>query len=140
MTASLLSRLKDYNPLSDNDDFSCVVPSLEELIEELKMLLTSRVRLSDIESIPALNDSVLNYGVNECFNNIIEIDSRRMMMETHLKNTVARFEPRLTQVLLTSSIDTPQTFIFILQGRYFETPVIVELIWNFYSGVFYFNE
>lgn len=140
MTASLLSRLSDDHPLREEDDHLCASQVYDRLLSELKMLLMSRSRLPDIEDIPLINASVLNYGIDESFCKINEINSRRVVLESRLKNVIARFEPRLSQVSLTSNTDKTQAIIFEIQGFYFTTPVKLKLIWNDCTGRFYFNE
>ncbi|WP_330984096.1 MULTISPECIES: hypothetical protein [Enterobacterales] len=140
MTTSLLSRLSDNYPLREEDDYPWALQPYEVLLSEFKMLLTSRARLPDIENIPLINASVLNYGIDESFSKTNEIGSRRLMMETRLKNTIARFEPRLTQISLTSNMTDSHTICFILRGVFFLTPIVLELTWNDSTGRFYFNE
>lgn len=140
MTASLLSRLSDNYPFREEDDYPWASQPYETLLNELKMLLTSRARLPDIENIPQINASVLNYGIDESFSKINETGSRRLMMETRLKNTISRFEPRLTQISLTSNMNDSNAIYFILRGIFFLTPIELNLIWNDCTGRFYFNE
>ncbi|EMF07047.1 GPW/gp25 family protein [Serratia marcescens] len=141
MTASLLSRLSDNQPLREEDDDTWALPPHDTLLNELKMLLMSRARLPGIEENPLLNASILNYGIEEESprkNN--ETNSRRLGLETRLKNTILRFEPRLSQMSLTSNIDDEHAFRFILRGVYSDTPIVLELTWDDYIGRFCFNE
>lgn len=140
MTASLLFRLTDDHPLHEEDDYHWALQTHNSLLGELKMLLVSRARLPDIENIPLINTSVLNYGIDESFSKINEINSRRLVMENRLKNAIARFEPRLNHVLLTSNMDNIHNILFKIHGFYFTTPVELEITWNECNGIFYFNE
>jgi type VI secretion system protein ImpF len=140
MTASLLSRLSDNYPLRTEDDYHWVEQTQDILLTELKMLLMSRVRLLDIENIPLINSSVLNYGIDESFSKIEEINARLPMLETRLKNAFSRFEPRLTNVKLSSSTNNLQAMNFILHAHYLHQPVTIELRWDDCTGRFYFNE
>ncbi|EPL4526988.1 GPW/gp25 family protein [Enterobacter asburiae] len=140
MTASLLSRLSDNHPLHSEDDFHWAGQTQDALLSELKMLLMSRVRLLDIENIPLINSSVLNYGIDESFSKIEEINARLTVLETRLKKAVSRFEPRLTNVELTSSTSNLQVMNFILHANYLHQPVTIELRWDDCTGRFYFNE
>lgn len=100
----------------------------------------SRARLPDIENIPLINTSVLNYGIDESFSKIHEINSRRQVMENRIKNAIARFEPRLKQVVLTSDLDDAQAICFTLRGTYFSRHIVLVLTWSDCTGRFYFNE
>ncbi|KJX01438.1 hypothetical protein RZ87_02510 [Enterobacter roggenkampii] len=140
MTTSLLSRLSDNHPFNQENDYPWASQTDEALLCELKMLLMSRARLPDIEEIPLINSSVLNYGIDESFSNIYEINSRRKVMENRIRNTITRFEPRLEQVELTSYTDDAQAICFTLRGVYFSRPVVLVLTWNDSIGRFYFNE
>ena len=140
MIASLLYRLSDNNPLREEEHYQLVSPPHRTLLNELKMLLMSRAQLPYIEDIPRINISILNYGINGTFSNIDEKDSRRLILEARLKNAIARFEPRLSQVTLTGNADNSHVISFILRGFYISTPIALELTWNDCSGRFYFNE
>lgn len=140
MTPSLLVRLSDNYPLNEEDDYHWAIQSHDVLLNEFKMLLMSRARLPNIEDIPLVNASILNYGIDESFSKINGINSRRLIMELRLKSVIARFEPRLTQVSLTSYMDEPEGIHFILRGVYLLTPIELELTWNDCTGRFYFNE
>ena len=140
MTASLLSRLSDNHPLHTEDDYHWAVQTQDSLLNELKMLLMSRVRLLDIENISLVNNSVLNYGIDESFSKIEEINARLSMLENLLKKAISRFEPRLTNVELTTSTNDLQAMNFILRAHYLHQPVTIELRWDDCTGRFYFNE
>jgi len=140
MFASLLYRLSDNHPLNEKDDYSWGSPPHTVLLSELKMLLMSRARLPDIEDIPLINTSVLNYGIAESFSKTDDINYQRLVLETRLKNALARFETRLGQVSFTSNTDNPQAISFILRGSYFSTSIALELTWNESTGRFYFDE
>lgn len=140
MTNSLLLRLSDNNPLRAEDDYQCEEMTFEALLAELKMLLNSRARYSGIDDIPLINGTVVNYGIDESFSNVIEIDVRRATLEARLKNVIARFEPRLTQVTLACDPNHAQIMQFTIQAYYLHTPIFLSLSWNDSIGRFYFNE
>jgi len=140
MTASLLSRLSDNNPLSVEDDYHWDKDEQGALIAELKMLFNSRARLPNIEDIPLINASILNYGFNESFSNILEVSARRSVMEQRLRNMLARYEPRLTQVSLTSNKESTEFISFMLQAYYQQQPIVLALKWDDCTGRLYFYE
>ncbi|NTZ52934.1 hypothetical protein [Citrobacter gillenii] len=140
MTSSLLSKLRDDHPLHAEDDFLWEKLSHADFLSELKMLLTSRIRQPEIESIPQINSSILNYGIDESFSKINEVDSRLPTMEIRLSMAIARFEPRLTHLTLQSFTDDLQAMTFIINANYMHKRITLELRWDDCTGRFYFNE
>lgn len=139
MSLSLISRLCDDQPFSEEDEQSWDEDSHVTILSELKMVLTSRVRQAALEDIDLINSSILNYGIDESFSKIDELSTRRIILEQRLKNAIARFEPRLTSVSLFSDI-TEQEILFTLQALYRDVPFTLELQWKDCTGRFYFNE
>ncbi len=140
MIYSLLLTLSDNHPQKTEDDYHCEALSHQELLTELKMLLNSRVRYPGIDAIPLINTSVLNFGIDESFQQTAELTPRRNIMEQRLKVAITRYEPRLTQVSITSKQSSPEEIAFTLQAYYLHQPLTLRLIWNDGVGVFYFDE
>ncbi|MFX2610778.1 hypothetical protein [Enterobacter mori] len=141
MSASLLSRLSDNHPQrEEEDDYWWENDISKMLLTELELLFTSRVRQAGIEAIPLVNASILNYGINESLWTVTEANTRRLVMEQRLLNLLSRFEPRLTRVSLTSTMDNPAFILFTLNAYYMQSPVVIELKWNDCTGRFYFDE
>lgn len=138
--ASLISCLTDNAPLDKEEHYSQVSNMRETLLAELKMLFTSRARIPAIEDIPLINASVLNYGVDESFSKTNEPSVRYLVMEQRIKKVIIRFEPRLSQVSVNSHTDNPGFIQFTLHAYYFHVPVVLNLIWDDYTGKFYFDE
>lgn len=140
MIHSLLLTLSDNHPLREEDDYQCEALSHHQLLTELNMCLSSRARYPGIEEIPLINTSVLNFGIDESFQQTNELTPRRTIMEHRLKTAIARFEPRLTQVSITSKQDKPEEIQFNVQANYLQKRLTIQLIWNDDTGVFYFDE
>jgi len=140
MIHSLLLTLSDNHPLREEDDYQCEALSHHQLLTELNMCLSSRARYPGIEEIPLINTSVLNFGIDESFQQTNELTPRRTIMEHRLKTAIARFEPRLTQVSITSKQDKPEEIQFNVQANYLQQRLTIQLIWNDDTGVFYFDE
>ncbi|KIS45671.1 GPW/gp25 family protein [Kosakonia radicincitans] len=140
MIHSLLLTLSDNHPLREEDDYQCEALSHHQLLTELNMCLSSRARYPGIEEIPLINTSVLNFGIDESFQQTNELTPRRTIMEHRLKTAIARFEPRLTQVSITSKQDNPEEIQFNVQANYLQKRLTIQLIWNDDTGVFYFDE
>ncbi|QJT81115.1 GPW/gp25 family protein [Kosakonia sp. MUSA4] len=140
MIHSLLLTLSDNHPLREEDDYQCEALSHHQLLTELNMCLSSRARYPGIEEIPLINTSVLNFGIDESFQQTNELTPRRNIMEQRLKTTIARFEPRLTQVSITSTQVKPEHIKFEVQANYLNKHLTIRLIWNDDTGVFYFDE
>ncbi|MRT15088.1 hypothetical protein GJV07_22675 [Enterobacteriaceae bacterium RIT711] len=140
MLTSLLSRLSDNHPWHNEDDYPWELSANDILLAELKMILTSRVRMINIEDLPLVNESIINYGIDESFSKIQEISKRLDVMEMRLKNVIARFEPRLTNVSITNNINQNAIVTFYLQASYLNSSFVLEMKWNDCTGRFYFNE
>jgi type VI secretion system protein ImpF len=140
MIHSLLLTLSDNHPLREEDDYQCEALSHHQLLTELNMCLSSRARYPGIEEISLINTSVLNFGIDESFQQTNELTPRRTIMEHRLKTAIARFEPRLTQVSITSKQDKPEEIQFNVQANYLQKRLTIQLIWNDDTGVFYFDE
>lgn len=140
MATSLLYRLSDNNLLlEDDNNFYALLP-YDVLITEIKMVLNSRVRQQEIEDTPLISDTILNYGIDESFTKVSEVKTRMPLLETRLRQAISRFEPRLKNVSLTSSVDDFRGIFFNLHACYINQPLTLELRWDDYTARFYFNE
>lgn len=140
MNSSFILRLSDNYPFSEEDNDHWNVDNWDNLLLELKMLFNSRSRSNDIEDVEYVNSSVLNYGFNESFSDVLEVGARRRVLEQRLINTLSRFEPRLDKVSLKSIEEPNDSILFRVSAYYKNTPVMIELTWDDCIGRFYFNE
>lgn len=136
---SLLLRLSDNYPQIKDEHYRTEDKSTW-LLSELKMLFSSRSRFAYIESIPLVNASVLNYGINESVSQIHESEHRKIVIEERIKNTLQRFEPRLTDVAIITKTDNPSNVTFEINALHKTLPVKFALVWDDCTGKFYFNE
>ncbi|WP_459176696.1 type VI secretion system baseplate subunit TssE [Ewingella americana] len=136
---SLLCRLSDNHPRIEKDDYRTEEKSTW-LLNELKMLFSSRSRFSHIEIIPLVNASILNYGIDESVSQIHEVEHRKIVIEERIKNALQRFEPRLTEVDVITRTDNPSSVMFEINAMHKELPIKIELVWDDCTGKFYFNE
>lgn len=136
MFASLLTRLTDNDLSVSEDDFNYPPLAINELSKELKLLLTSCARIPNLEKEKRINQSVLNYGINnELTNSENEQDYRLILL-----HTISRFEPRLSELTIDSVRTTDHSFDFLLRGLYHATPVVLAIQWDKYLKQFTFNE
>ncbi|NIH07164.1 GPW/gp25 family protein [Providencia rettgeri] len=140
MIPSLIFRLMDNHPLKIEDDFMFEVVPYDVLLVELNMVLTSRIRLPDIEKLQGVNSSILNYGINESLNEISELNSRHMIIEDSIFKAISRFEPRLVNVLINTSVLSPELIKYTVHAFYLDKPVTFILEWNNCTRSLYFNE
>ncbi|HHR6132081.1 TPA: hypothetical protein ACS72K_003726 [Providencia alcalifaciens] len=140
MSISLLSRLSDNNPLNLDDNVEVGLDPQAMMVSELKMLLTSRVRMPNVGDIPLLEHSILNYGIDESFSPIEKGKARLSVLELRLKKAISAFEPRLTQVELFGTINDYQMMNFRLFAYYLGREVALEFCWDDVSRRFHFNE
>lgn len=140
MVESLLSLLSDNHPLREEDNYHWASLTSESLLEEIKMVLLSRVRISEYEVIPFINKSILNYGVDESFSKAIDINTRLHLLEGRIINAISRFEPRLTNVTVGSVIDNKQILRFSIRAIYLQHIFLMELCWDDCTARLYINE
>jgi len=136
---SLLLRLSDNHPQIEEEHYLTEDKSTW-LLNELKMLFSSRSRFSYIETMPLVNASVLNYGINESVSQIHDSDRRKTIIEERIKNTFQRFEPRLSSVTIVTNTNNPSHVIFEINAMHDGLPVKFELVWDECTGKFYFHE
>lgn len=137
--SSLLLRLSDNHPRTEEDNYRTEEKSTW-LLNELKMLFSSRSRFSYIENIPLVNGSILNYGIDESVSQINEMAHRKEVIEGRIKNALQRFEPRLTEVEIITRTDNSSGVIFEINALHQKLPLKMELVWDDCTGKFYFNE
>jgi len=136
---SLLLRLSDNTPHMEEDNYRNEEKSTW-LLRELQMLFSSRSRFSNIESIPLVNASILNYGIDESLSQIEDVSHRKVVIEERIKKVLQRFEPRLTEVCITTQTENPSNVIFKINALHHQQPVKIELVWDDCTGKFYFHE
>lgn len=136
---SLLLRLSDNTPRVEEDNYRNEKKSTW-LLDELKMLFSSRSRFSNIEGIPLINASILNYGIDESLSQDLDVSHRKVVIEERIKDVLQRFEPRLTDVDITTQTDNPSCVIFEINALHHQLPVKIELVWDEGTGKFYFHE
>ncbi|WP_282748887.1 GPW/gp25 family protein [Hafnia paralvei] len=129
MLNSLLLRLADNFPDSVEDNLG-EKNNAHDFIDEIVMLLSSRPRLGYIESIPGLNTSVLNYGINEHFSENISRTERARILQERIVVALQRFESRLQDVDVTSNFESLSRITFIIKGVSQNQPLEFTLVWD----------
>ena len=136
---SLLLRLCDDYPL-DEEELYLAGKDKDWILSELDMLFTSRPRFLYLETLPLVNTSVLNFGINESLLPDYDVEDRKKIIAERIKNTLKRFEPRLTDVTIIIKADNPDHVIFEINALHQELPMKFELIWDDCTGKFYLDE
>ncbi|POT29244.1 GPW/gp25 family protein [Citrobacter braakii] len=139
MMPSLLLRLCDDYPL-DEEELYLAGKDKDWILSELDMLFTSRPRFLYLETLPLVNTSVLNFGINESLLPDYDVEDRKKIIAERIKNTLKRFEPRLTDVTIIIKADNPDHVIFEINALHQELPMKFELIWDDCTGKFYLDE
>lgn len=136
---SLLRRLSDNQPQVEEDNDETEGKN-SWLLDELKMLFSSRSRFPDIEAIPLVNSSIVNYGIDESLLLITEDNERKTVIKQRIQTALQRFEPRLTHVTITARAENTSNITFAINAQHKQKPLTVELVWDNGIGKFYFNE
>lgn len=93
---SLLKKLSDDEPYSSRD--YSILFSDEDLKNEISMLLSSRPMYLDIEGVPLICDSVINYGTNRSLQHIVTEGERNVEIINRITIALERFEPRISDI------------------------------------------
>lgn len=93
---SLLKKLSDDEPYSSRD--YSISFSDEDLKNEISMLLSSRPMYLDIEGVPLICDSVINYGTNRSLQHIVTEGERNVEIINRITIALERFEPRISDI------------------------------------------
>lgn len=136
---SLLLRLSDDNPQTEEESYRTEEKS-DWLLKELRMLLSSRSRFAHVETLPLVNASVVNYGINVSVSEINDTEQRKKLIEEQIKMTLQRFEPRLSDVTIMAKTNHSSHVIFEIKALHHAQPVTFELMWDDCTGKFYFDE
>lgn len=136
MFASLLTRLADNDLSALEDGYSFSKLPSKELIDELKLVVTSCARIPNMEKIEQINKTVLNYGIDiELTNSENEEDLRIVLI-----NAITRFEPRLSELVIECVKTTNYAFEYLLRGLYHTTTIVLDIQWNKRLKQFTFDE
>lgn len=125
---SLLFRLSDNTPGSmedtqhDND--------INNIVNEIMMLLSSRPRLGYIENISRINSSILNYGINENFSENTPRSKRALELKQRIETALQRFEPRLCNVQVVYDFESLSNINFNIKGECHSQPIAFTLRWD----------
>ncbi len=103
---SVIDRLIDHEPRVSTEPESRRVARLSDIKQsvrrDLEWLLNSRRLVVDIpHGLTQLKTSVLTYGLPDFTHSSLVNPGDRAALQRAIENVVARFEPRLTQVVVT---------------------------------------
>lgn len=126
---TLLQRLSDDNPGISVD------PQDGEhkagmLIDEVLLLLSSKPRCVEAESMPLVNASVVNYGIKDTFSTDISDITRNSIMQERIQLSLLRFEPRLKNTLVYSDNHENHTHCFVIEADTVDGHVFYRVMWD----------
>lgn len=140
MATSLLFLLSDDNPLCKEDDNDWVKSPQDVIQDDLKMLLTSRTRCSNLEHVPLINGTILNYGISDSIGKSSDKSTVCINLTVHLKEIISRFEPRMSNVKVNGYIDHLNIIRFSISCCFCNAPIVLKLAWDDCIGKFSFYE
>lgn len=129
---SLLQKLSDDCP-GKKDDAELVnynVISITHLFSEIMMLLSSRARLFYIENLKDINTSVVNYGIDEYFDDNVNRNQQAIILQKRIKTTFERFEPRLSNVIIDFKLQPLSITNFCVSAVFHKQNIDFILIWD----------
>lgn len=119
---SILDRLLDDAPHSPQEPAGEGLFDLHQhkrsMARDLEALLNTRcaaVEVHLLEGFPQARNSILGYGITDLSSLSLLNPDHRMLLREQIRNTVARHEPRLTQVRV--HLDAPKTLGRMLRFR-----------------------
>ncbi|MFQ6247189.1 GPW/gp25 family protein [Yersinia enterocolitica] len=125
---SFLKKLSDDNPSSCHD--SHIDFSDEDLKNEISMLLTSRPIYRDIEELPLICDSVINYGVNISLLNITTPEEKNIEIIKRINIAIKRFEPRISDVRIEHKITDDIRSVFTVKSYISAKLLMFNVYWT----------
>jgi len=126
---TLLQRLADDNPKNQDEQKEAEDQS-EVLIADILLLLSSRPRSYHVENIPAINESIINYGVSDVFASDTPRLERNSIMRERIQTALQRFEPRLKEIDVFPGNNHDGISTFIIDAEAFFGPVRYHLMWD----------
>ncbi|WP_148872904.1 GPW/gp25 family protein [Serratia marcescens] len=126
---TLLQRLSDNNPHDLNDATEAENKS-SRLAEEMLLLLSSRPRSYNVEHIPLVNNSILNYGVSDVFEKDTARVDRNNIMQSRIQVALQRFEPRLKNIVVSAGEQNGSYCAFIIEADTHHEHVRYRLMWD----------
>ncbi|MBW5823001.1 GPW/gp25 family protein [Yersinia enterocolitica] len=125
---SLLKKLSDDNPLSYHD--SDIGFTDEDLKNEISMLLSSRPMYLDIEELPLVCDSVINYGINSSLLNITTPEEQNIEIIKRITIALKRFEPRISDVRIEHKITDDIRSVFTVKSYISDRALTFDVYWT----------
>ncbi|AEN67303.1 gpW/GP25 family protein (plasmid) [Enterobacter soli] len=136
---SLLQLLSDNNPTDESDSYT-EENQIKFLLDELKMLFSSRTFFTYIGDVPLVNSSILNYGIDE---NMVEgnINNQQFdLIEQYIEILLSRFEPRFASVSVAINKVTIFKVYIEISAWYENYPIKLMLDWDIERRRFNLNE
>jgi type VI secretion system protein ImpF len=136
---TILQRLMDDNP-KDQTDLAERDEKKDNLIDEILFILSSRPRVNDVGHLPLINESIINYGLDDVFPGGIPLLERISIMESRIRTALQRFEPRLKNVAIFSNENKNNLCSFIIEADTESGNVRYCLLWDNVLSQFYFRD
>lgn len=136
---SLLQLLSDNNPTEERDSYADEIQK-KFLIDELKMLFSSRTFFTYIGDVYLVNSSILNYGIDETMVEANINNQQFDLIEKYIEKLLSRFEPRLVSVSVAINRITMLKVYIEICACYENNPIKLMLNWDIERRRFNFNE
>ncbi|HFO9872580.1 TPA: lysozyme family protein, partial [Escherichia coli] len=132
---SFLQFLRDDNPGSSEDLLNFVIS--DDLKYELGMLLSSRPLYHEIDDLPFVNSSVLNYGITASVYGVSvseHSDSVNSEISSRILITLQRYESRLRNPVVEHLFSDDNYSFFSVTALFFMDRVKFCIKWDKHSG------
>lgn len=137
--ASLLWKLSDDCPeiKCDTGVVNYNIIGTTHLFSEIMMLLSSRTRFFYIESLKNINATVVNYGIDECFDDNVDRNQQALILQKRIRVVFERFEPRLNNVMISFKLQPISITKFYVSADLHKQNIDFILMWDEVIRQFY---
>ena len=126
---TLLQRLADDNP-KEEQDVGEAEDKRDVLVNDILFILSSRPRSYHVEQISLINNSIINYGVSDFFDNDTQRQTRNDVMRSRIQMALIRFEPRLKNVEVSLGQYQKGIASFLIEADTIYGAVRYNLMWD----------
>lgn len=134
---SFLQRLRDDTPGLEVDVFNS--EPHEDLRTELRMLLSSRPLYINMEDVPLVSDSVLNYGISYSIYSDSAEEYRAVVnteISARILKALQRYEQRLIEPFVECQFSDENYSTFLVTAMFLKEKIKFLIKWDKNSGEF----
>ncbi|EFN2497836.1 hypothetical protein HIK39_003232 [Shigella dysenteriae] len=98
--------------------------------DEISMLLSSRTTDSNLDIIPLVCDSVLNYGVKSTLPDEAEKQQEQYEYTAKLSTALNKYEPRLKKIKISHKYTNGTQSVCTVTANIYDKQISFDICWN----------